>query len=50
MDELEQETSQDPETTELQVLWLLQLPGTADRPALSHGKAEVEFLFQKLRL
>ena len=39
MGELVEEISQDSEITEVQVPWLVQLPGTADRP-------RVEFLFR----
>ena len=44
--EVEHKTSQDSNNAELQVPRLVQLPGTADRPALSHGKAELDFNFR----
>ena len=44
--ELVKESPQDLDITEVQVPRLVQLPGTADRPALSHGKVDVEFNFR----
>ena len=35
-----------PKPLKLQVPWLVQLPGTADRPALSHGKPDIDFNFR----
>ena len=46
MGELVEESSQEDNITEVQVPRLVQLPGTADRPALSHGKVETEFNFR----
>ena len=46
MGELVQEIPQEDEITEVQVPRLVQLPGTADRPAHSLGKAEKVFNFR----